>query len=199
MTLRRKYLKKGATMIEVIIIGAIVSAATVFVLSKFLSNSNYKAGQREASLSMMVLEQAFAAHPINSMLVSVNTGQSTVEKTARTNELHTLGFNVITPELLDVIKRNTFKNTSNQFKHPVHLATNKQYFKINSTISNKDACAGFTSTLKSTKWTSIAINGTRHKISSAPAAILANLCQASNSVYKYELEFCYATPATPCV
>ena len=202
MKLRQNKAKEGYLMIELMLVSVLVSGALVFVLTDYLEKEAKGNGRREAAQSQVALQEALAAHPINSMVQSINTGVSAADADKRKKEIERTGFNVMGLEFIETMKRTIYPKGINTYKKPVTISASFQFFRVTSEFKKKATCQSFViEQAYNSDWHSITINGTKLSLGKPQPTPkkLSDLCKSNNEVYKYEMEYCYPTAALPCV
>jgi len=191
--------KKGSTMIELIVVGALMAAASVFVLSQYITNRDYKAGVKEATLANELLNEALMLHPANSMIKPFLYPLSSSQETDRNDAIVREGFDSIPSTDIKIVLNKYFKNEINAHKKAITFTPNGQFLGLSTEVTSKDTCSGLISDIRSTSWQRITINGTTVQIQGAQAQDLATLCSDNaTETYTYTLQYCYETAALPC-
>lgn len=191
--------KKGSTMIEVIIVGALTATASVFVLSQYITGNDYKAGQNEAMLANELLNETIMLHPATSMIKPLLYPLSTTQNNDRIDAIERDGFDAISSGDIIRLLNKYYKNGINSHKKPITFVSDGQFLTFNTEITSKDTCTGLVSEIRSTLWQSITINGIKLQTQESKAQDLSKLClDNATKTYNYTLQYCYETAALPC-
>ncbi|ELP5899911.1 hypothetical protein QTV49_001828 [Vibrio vulnificus] len=186
-------------MIELIVVGSLMASASVFVLSQYITNRDYKAGAKEATLANELLNEALMLHPANSMIKPFLYPLSSSQEDDRNDAIIREGFDSIPSTDLKIILNKYFKGEINAHKKAITFTPNGQFLGLNTEVTSKDTCSGLISDIRSTSWQQITINGATVQIQGAKAQELANLCSDNaTETYSYSLQYCYETAALPC-